>query len=486
MGNSGNDVQVESYNLLRVIFLSVVAAIGGFLFGFDSGVINGTVDALQLAFDSDAVGTGFNVASMLLGCAAGAFFAGNLADKFGRKPVMIATAAFFILSAWGSGVSGSSPEFVLFRIIGGLAVGAASILAPAYISEIAPAKIRGSLATLQQLMIVIGLFAAFMSNYWLAGLSGGASELLWGGFQTWQWMFWVEIVPASIFLISLLFIPESPRYLVAAGKNDEAKSVLTSLSDSVDAEAKVVDIKSTLREGSKPSLKDVISSYTGKIHPIVWVGVGLAALQQFTGINVIFYYGATLWQAAGFTEADALLTNVISGSVNVIFTFVAIALIDRLGRKPLLLIGSLGQAVMLGALAYIFGTAPTGDADTLILSEAMGTYALLAANAYIAFFAFSWGPVMWVMLGEMFPNKFRGAALAVCGLVQWGSNFTITMTFPIMLTYLGLGFSYGIYATFGLIAYFFVKLFIKETKGRTLEDMSRESEEDERRTSEEV
>ena len=486
MGNSGNDVQVESYNLLRVIFLSVVAAIGGFLFGFDSGVINGTVDALQLAFDSDAVGTGFNVASMLLGCAAGAFFAGNLADKFGRKPVMIATAAFFILSAWGSGVSGSSPEFVLFRIIGGLAVGAASILAPAYISEIAPAKIRGSLATLQQLMIVIGLFAAFMSNYWLAGLSGGASELLWGGFQTWQWMFWVEIVPASIFLISLLFIPESPRYLVAAGKNDEAKSVLTSLSDSVDAEAKVVDIKSTLREGSKPSLKDVISSYTGKIHPIVWVGVGLAALQQFTGINVIFYYGATLWQAAGFTEADALLTNVISGSVNVIFTFVAIALVDRLGRKPLLLIGSLGQAVMLGALAYIFGTAPTGDADTLVLSEAMGTYALLAANAYIAFFAFSWGPVMWVMLGEMFPNKFRGAALAVCGLVQWGSNFTITMTFPIMLTYLGLGFSYGIYATFGLIAYFFVKLFIKETKGRTLEDMSRESEEDERRTSEEV
>ncbi len=486
MGNSGNDVQVESYNLLRVIFLSVVAAIGGFLFGFDSGVINGTVDALQLAFDSDAVGTGFNVASMLLGCAAGAFFAGNLADKFGRKPVMIATAAFFILSAWGSGVSGSSPEFVLFRIIGGLAVGAASILAPAYISEIAPAKIRGSLATLQQLMIVIGLFAAFMSNYWLAGLSGGASELLWGGFQTWQWMFWVEIVPASIFLISLLFIPESPRYLVAAGKNDEAKSVLTSLSDSVDAEAKVVDIKSTLREGSKPSLKDVISSYTGKIHPIVWVGVGLAALQQFTGINVIFYYGATLWQAAGFTEADALLTNVISGSVNVIFTFVAIALIDRLGRKPLLLIGSLGQAVMLGALAYIFGTAPTGDADTLVLSEDMGTYALLAANAYIAFFAFSWGPVMWVMLGEMFPNKFRGAALAVCGLVQWGSNFTITMTFPIMLTYLGLGFSYGIYATFGLIAYFFVKLFIKETKGRTLEDMSRESEEDERRTSEEV
>jgi len=480
MTNSDNESQAESYNLIRVILLSVVAAIGGFLFGFDSGVINGTVDALQQAFNSDAVGTGFNVASMLLGCAAGAFFAGNLADKFGRKPVMIATAALFIFSAWGSGISGSSPEFVLYRILGGLAVGAASILAPAYISEIAPAKIRGSLATLQQLMIVIGLFAAFMSNYWLAGLSGGASNILWGGFQTWQWMFWVEIVPASVFLISLLFIPESPRYLVAAGKTADAQKVLTSLSVSVDAESKVADIKSTLREGSKPSLKDVISSYTGNIHPIVWVGVGLAALQQFTGINVIFYYGATLWQAAGFTEADALLTNVISGTVNVAFTFVAIVLIDRLGRKPLLLIGSLGQAVMLGLMAYIFGTAPTGDADTLILGETMGMYALIAANTYIAFFAFSWGPVMWVMLGEMFPNKFRGAALAICGLVQWGSNFTITITFPVLLTYIGLGFSYGIYATFGLIAFFFVKKFIKETKGRTLEDMSREADEEER------
>ncbi len=481
MANSKQGTETESYNLLRVIFLSLVAAIGGFLFGFDSGVINGTVDALQRAFDSDAVGTGFNVASMLLGCAAGAFFAGNLADKFGRKPVMIATAACFIISAWGSGVSGSSAEFVFFRVLGGLAVGAASILAPAYISEIAPAKIRGSLATLQQLMIVIGLFAAFMSNYWLAGLSGGASELHWFGFQTWQWMFWVEIVPASIFLFSLIFIPESPRYLVAAGKSEKAKDVLRSLSDTVDVNAKVEDIKSTLRKDSKPSLRDLISKYTGKIHPIVWVGAGLAALQQFTGINVIFYYGATLWQAAGFTEADALLTNVISGTVNVAFTFVAIALVDRVGRKPLLLAGSLGQAVMLGVMAYIFGTAPVGDADTLVLSETMGFYALLAANAYIAFFAFSWGPVMWVMLGEMFPNQFRGAALAICGLVQWGSNFLITMTFPILLTFIGLGFSYGIYATFGFIAYFFVKMFIKETKGRTLEDMSRDAEEEDRK-----
>jgi len=469
-----NDAVIEGTgNLGRVLFLSIVAAIGGFLFGFDSGVINGTVDALQLAFDSDAVGTGFNVASMLLGCAAGAFFAGNLADRIGRKPVMMMTAIAFIASAWGSGIAADSLQFVLARILGGFAVGAASVLTPAYISEIAPAQIRGRLATLQQLMIVVGLFAAFISNYWLAGISGGASALLWGGFQTYQWMFWMEILPASIFLVALFFIPESPRYLVAVGKLDQAGRVLRRLSETVDVQSKVTDIKSTLIEGSRPGIGDIFSRYTGKVHPVVWVGIGLAALQQFTGINVVFYYGATLWQAAGFTESDALLQNVISGSVNVLFTFVAIALVDKVGRKPLLLIGALGQAVMLGALALLFGTAGTSAGGDLVLEGNNGLYALLAANAYIAFFAFSWGPVMWVMLGEMFPNQFRGAALAFCGLVQWASNFTITMTFPVMLAGIGLGFSYGIYAAFGLIAYLFVRAFVTETKGRTLEDLSR-------------
>jgi MFS transporter, SP family, sugar:H+ symporter len=463
-------------NLGKVIFYSFVAALGGFLFGFDSGVINGTVDALQQAFDSDAVGTGFNVASMLLGCAAGAFFAGTLADKFGRKPIMIVTAAAFIFSAWGSGIAGSSAVFVFFRITGGLAVGAASILAPAYISEIAPPKIRGRLTTLQQLMIVIGLFVAFLSNYTIAGLAGGASAELWAGFDAWRWMFWVEIIPASVFLACLFFIPESPRYLVASGRISEAKAVLNSVASPMDTDAKIADIQSTLEKDTKPKFSDIISKYTGKIHPIVWVGFGLAILQQFTGINVVFYYGATLWQAAGFTEEHALLQNVISGSVNVLFTFVAIALVDKVGRKPLLMIGALGQAVMLGILAIIFGTAAVAEGGTLHLEGNMGLYALLAANGYIAFFAFSWGPVMWVMLGEMFPNKFRGSALAFCGLFQWLANFAITMTFPIFLASIGLGLSYGIYAFFGLIAFFFVKKFVKETKGRTLEDISRDAE----------
>ncbi len=454
--------------------MSLAAALGGFLFGFDSGVINGTVDALQLAFGSDSVGTGFNVASVLLGSMVGAFFAGNLADKFGRKPIMISTAVAFIISAWGSGMSGGSLEFVIYRIVGGMAMGAASILAPAYISEIAPSKIRGRLATMQQLMIVVGLFMAFMSNYWLAGMSGGASELLWGGFETWQWMFWAEIVPASVFLISLLAIPESPRYLVAAGKDEKASRILEKISPLADIKAKVAEIKSTLEDGMKPKLGNIISRYTGKVHLLVWVGLGLAVLQQFTGINVIFYYGATLWKSAGFTEADALLQNVISGSVNIFFTFVAIMLIDKVGRKPLLLVGALGQAVMLGVLAYIFSAAPSSSADALVLNSTQGVLALLAANAYIAFFAFSWGPVMWVMLGEMFPNHYRGAALALCGMAQWGANFIITMSFPVMLSTLGLGISYGIYALFGVIAYFFVKVFVNETKGMSLEDISKE------------
>lgn len=468
MSNSGDD------NLGRVFVLSLVAAIGGFLFGFDSGVINGTVDALQLSFDSDAAGTGFNVASMLLGCAVGAFFAGTFADKYGRKTVLLVTAVAFIISAFGSGISGSSLEFVFFRVLGGLAVGAASILAPAYISEIAPAKYRGRLASLQQLMIVIGLFAAFLSNYILANLSGGASEVLWAGYDTWRWMFWVEIAPATIFLICLFTIPESPRFLVAAGREAEAKEVITSLSIGSDADAKIADIRSTLEANRKPRLSDILSKVTGNIQPIVWIGIGLAALQQLTGINVVFYYGATLWQAAGFTEADALLTNVIGGVVNVGFTFVAISLVDKLGRRPLLLIGSLGQAVMLGIMAIIFANAPVADSGSLQLAGNMGIYALIAANMYIAFFAMSWGPVMWVMLGEMFPNQFRGAALAVCGLTQWGVNFMITMTFPILLASIGLGLSYGIYAAFGIIAYVFVRKFVKETKGRTLEDMSRD------------
>ena len=460
----------EKNNTPFIILISAIAAIGGFLFGFDSGVINGTVGALKHAFHSTEAGSGFNVASMLLGCAIGAFIAGNLSDKFGRKKVMIGTALLFTISAWGSGISTSSVEFVIFRLFGGFAIGAASVLCPAYISEIAPASIRGRLSSLQQLAIVLGLFAAFLSNYLIASGAHGASGYFWLGYEGWQWMFWVGMIPAGIFLLSLFLIPESPRYLVAAGRPEEARKVLATLIDPSDVDVKVREIQDTLRADHKPRMSDLYDVAKKRIHPILWAGIGLAAFQQLVGINVVFYYGEVLWRAAGFTESNALLQNVISGGVNIVSTLIAISLIDKLGRKPLLITGSVGMAVTLGTLAYLFGTSPV-EAGNLKLSASNGTFALLAANAYVFFFGISWGPVMWVMLGEMFQNQFRGAALSISGFVQWIANFSITMTFPIMLVGIGLGGSYGVYTFFALLSAVFVVKFINETKGKELEEM---------------
>jgi SP family sugar:H+ symporter-like MFS transporter len=466
-----NTPQGSASHLAHTILISCVAAIGGFLFGFDSGVINGTVEALQKAFNSSSVGSGFNVASMLLGCAVGAFAAGTLADKLGRRVVMLITAVLFTVSAWGSGIAHSSGEFVFYRLLGGFAVGAASILCPAYISEVAPAALRGRLASLQQLAIVLGLFMAFLSNYLIARGAGGASEAFWFGFQAWQWMFWAELVPSLIFLFALFFIPESPRYLVAAGKEEAATAVLTRLGHPGDAAAKVAEIRATLRAGEKPRMSDLYDKTAGRIHPILWVGIGLAAFQQLVGINVVFYYGAVLWQAAGFSEADALLINVISGAVNIGSTIVAMAFVDRIGRKPLLVFGSVGMALTLGLLAVIFATAGLDPSGKLQLGNREGIAALLAANAYIFFFGVSWGPVMWVMLGEMFSNQFRGAALSISGFVQWVANFAITVTFPILLTSFGLGGAYGLYTLFAAASIVFVLMLVRETKGKSLEEM---------------
>lgn len=463
-------------NLSRVIMLSAVASLGGFLFGFDSGVINGTVDALQGAFNSDAIGTGFNVASVLLGCAVGAFFAGMLADKFGRKYVLVAAGLAFIVSAWGSGISTGSSEFVVYRLLGGLAVGAASILSPAYIGEIAPPSIRGRLISLQQLAIVLGLFFAFYSNYNIASAAGGTSSKFWWGFDAWQWMFWMELFPATVFFFCLLFIPESPRYLVAVNKQEKAIRVLASITNMETAEKQVEEINKTVLHDRKPRFSDIINKKTKKIYPIVWVGIGLAMLQTFTGIDVVFYYGSVLWQAAGFTESDALLTNVIIGGVNIGFTILAIFLVDSIGRKRLLLIGGLGQAVMLLLLAVVFTASTEGAAQGMEMSGLMGIMALLAAIGFIAFFGLTWGPVMWVMLGEMFPNKFRGTALALAGMSNWLANFLVTITFPVLLTNIGLGMSYGIYAVFGIVAFIFVLKYVNETKGKSLEEISLEQE----------
>ncbi|MCF7220812.1 sugar porter family MFS transporter [Lysobacter sp. TLK-CK17T] len=459
-------------NTRLIVMVSIVATIGGFLFGFDSGVINGTVDGLQRAFDSDSVGTGFNVASMLLGCAVGAYFAGRLADHYGRRNVLIVAAVFFLVSAWGSGIATGSLEFVLYRVLGGLAVGAASVMSPAYISEVSAAHYRGRLATVQQIAIIGGLFAAFLSNYLLAKVAGSSITEWWLGHEAWRWMFWVEIVPATLFLVALLFIPESPRYLVVKGRKERALSVLTRLYGSDAGARKLAEIDASLAaDHHRPRLSDLISKATGKIRPIVWVGVGLATFQQLVGINVVFYYGAVLWQAVGFSESDALLINVISGALSIGACIVSMLLVDRIGRKPLLWVGSAGMAVTLGLVAFAFSTGNLDAAGKLQLSNDMGVLALVAANLYVIFFNASWGPVMWVMLGEMFPNQIRGSGLAVAGLAQWGSNFLITWTFPMLLTGIGLAAAYGLYAVAAAISVFFVLKYVHETKGRELEQM---------------
>ena len=458
-----------AYNTRLTIFITLVATIGGFLFGFDSGVINGTVDGLQTAFNSDTVGTGFNVASMLLGCAVGAFLAGTLADQLGRRGVLLISALFFTASAWGSGISLTSLEFVCYRILGGLAVGAASVLAPAYISEIAPAKYRGRLSSIQQIAIISGLFCSFLSNYVLAQIAGNTQNILAWGYEAWRWMFWVELIPAVTFLFALLLIPESPRYLVASGQKAKALAVLERLAGNY-ANDTCNFIEETISSNPSHSGFKVILGPFG-FKPIVWIGLTLAAFQQFVGINVVFYYGSVLWQSAGFDESDALLINVISGAVSIGACIAALLSIDRIGRKLMLLIGSAGMTLTLGLLAYSFTQARIHENGDLQLVGAWGPIALVAANLYVVFFNFSWGPVVWVLLGEMFPNQFRGTALAVSGLSMWAANFVITITFPMLLGGVGLSGAYVLYASCAFFSFFIVWKFVRETKGIELEAM---------------
>ncbi len=453
-----------------ILFISLVATIGGFLFGFDSGVINGTVDGLKLAFQSESVGTGFNVASMLLGCAVGAYFAGRLADIYGRKVILLWSAVFFIVSAWGSGIADGSLEFVLYRVLGGFAVGAASVITPAYIAEVAPARYRGMLTTLQQIAIILGLFMAFVSNYLLAEFAGASTEPLWLGIDAWRWMFWMELLPAVLFLLMLLFIPESPRFLLLKGRDEAGAKVLERLYGQAAAQRKVQDIRESLQADHAPRLSDLLDPVTGKLRKLVWVGIGLASFQQLVGINVVFYYGAVLWQAVGFSESDALMINVISGGISIAACVLTLLVIDRIGRKPLLLWGSVGMTVTLALVVYAFANAEQDTAGNLLLGD-YGTLALISANAYVFFFNLSWGPVMWVMLGEMFPNQIRGVGLAVSGLAQWLCNFLITMTFPLLLTGIGLAGAYGLYALGALLSVFFVLKLVHETKGKELEEM---------------
>jgi len=450
-----------------------VATIGGFLFGYDSGAINGTQDGLKAAFNLSEGGLGFTVGALLIGCFIGAFFAGRLADVIGRRNTMMFAAALFLAGAIVQGISMSHTIFVIARICGGMAVGAASVLSPAYISEVAPASIRGRLTTVQQIMIITGLTAAFLANYFLAAAAGVSTATFWLGLQAWRWMFLMQAIPAAIFLVALFLIPESPRFLVSKGRDSDAVTVLTSLFGGEAATPKFEEIRASFSADHRPRLSDVLAPGGGGflgMRPIVWAGIMLAVFQQLVGINVIFYYGATLWQAAGFSEAQALQTNIISGAISIVACFVTVGLVDKIGRKPLLLIGSAGMAVTLFIMVYAFSTG-TLTGDKLSLPGHMGLVAVVAALAYSALFNISWGPIMWVMLGEMFPNQIRGSALAVAGFFQWFANYLVAQSFPIMLAGLGLAVSYSFYGVCAVISYFLVQKLIHETRGKELEHM---------------
>jgi MFS transporter, SP family, sugar:H+ symporter len=465
-----------------VVRIASVAALGGFLFGYDSAVINGAVGAVEDYFQADPAALGFAVASALIGAAVGALIAGRIADHVGRLSVMKIAAVLFFISAIGTAWSPSLWILVVFRVIGGVGVGVASVIAPAYIAEIAPARIRGRLGSLQQLAIVTGIFISLLVDFVFAQIAGGASEVLWFGLEAWRWMFLAMVIPAVVYGLLAFTIPESPRFLIAKHRIPEAKEILGGLLGSTtDLDAKIQRIRETMEREQEPSWAD-LKTPEGKIAGIVWVGLLLSVFQQFVGINVIFYYSTILWEAVGFSEEQSFVITVISAIINVLTTLIAIATVDRLGRKPLLVIGSIGMTITLGLMAIIFGTADvatettdgvttsTPNLDTALFGAASAPIALVAANLFVVAFGMSWGPVVWVLLGEMFPNRMRAAALSLAAGAQWIANWLVTVSFPVLRD-LSLGFAYGIYALFALLSFFFVTRYVQETKGKQLEDM---------------
>jgi sugar porter (SP) family MFS transporter len=463
----------ESYRTGRVVRLAATAALGGFLFGFDSAVINGANTAIAQTFDLSSGVMAFVVSIALIGSAVGAWFAGQLADAFGRRRVMVIAAVLFAVSAVGTAFPPSVEWLMFWRLVGGAGIGVASVVAPMYIAEISPSALRGRLGSLQQLAIVIGIFATGLTNYLIVQAAGSSTSEWLFGIEAWQWMFLIELFPALLYLVLALRIPESPRYLVEAGRLDEARAVLETVF-TTDQTGTVLQIQKSLEGTKKSSMGDLRGPRFGLL-PIVWIGIILSALQQLVGINAVFYYSNLIWESVGFSQDQAFLTSMITNAVNVGTTLLAIALIDRIGRKRLLLIGSSGMVATLAILTFIFGTAPqiadgAGGTEPS-LTGMTATIAVLAFNVYVFFFGMSWGPVVWVLLGEMFPNKIRAAALAVAAAAQWIANFVVSTAFP-PIAESSLTIAYGIFTAFAIASIFFVRSKIPETTGRSLEEIS--------------
>ncbi|WPP51223.1 sugar porter family MFS transporter [Catalinimonas niigatensis] len=435
-----------------VIAITFIAALGGFLFGFDTAVISGANPFIQKYFQLDSVSLGWAVSSVIVGCIIGAFSAGFTSDLLGRKKVLIVTAVLFTLSAIGTALATNFTFFIFARILGGIGVGAASALSPTYIAEIAPADKRGRLVSINQLTIVIGILVVYFTNLIFAKSFGD---------ESWRWMLGSEALPAILFFILLFFIPESPRWLYKNNQPEKAREVLRKLEGESQVKEELKEIEETLHgQHEKIAFGDL---FKGKMSKIMMVGIVLAMLQQLVGINAIIYYAPNIFASAGAGLESALAQTVAIGAVNLSFTFVAINLVDRLGRKPLLLAGSIGMTVSLTFLVFSF------------MSDTPGGYGVLfSILGYIASFAATHAAVMWVVVSEIFPNKYRGSAMSVSLFLHWSATYLVTQTFPWMLENKGGAFSFGIFAVISALSFFFVWFFVPETKGKSLEQIEKE------------
>lgn len=438
---------------LYTILIASVAALGGLLFGFDTAVIAGTISSLKNYFNLGDAAIGFVVAASSIGCIPGAFFAGRLADYFGRKKMMAATAILFIIAAIGSGIAGSFAGLVVYRFIGGMAIGMASALAPIYISEIAPPAFRGRLGMLQQLAIVTGILLAFISNYFIAN----ANYSFLTNENHWRYMLAAAVIPSLLFFILILMVPESPRWLILKNRFDQARKIFKNIYEEKIADVEVETIKADIRTDTrKIKFAEIFSS---KYKKVVIIGIVFASIAQLTGINIVFYYAPLIFEKT-HVGGSVLFQTVLTGIVNLVFTLVAFAMIDKIGRKKLLLGGSTVMGLCMLIIGYLFYT---GKLDNY--------FVLISIFVYIAAFACTWGAVLWVYVAEIFPNRIRGHASSFAIFGNWVMNALTSFTFPVMLSGLGGSATFFIYGIINLSMILFVSKYIFETKGIALEKM---------------
>ncbi|MEN8117986.1 MAG: sugar porter family MFS transporter [Bacteroidota bacterium] len=437
---------MEKKRIGFVFLISVIAALGGLLFGFDTAVISGVVPYIEEYFELSSAQIGWVVGSLLLGAIGGVLSAGAPADKYGRRKVLAAAAVLFVISAVGTALAKDVAVFVTFRVLGGFAVGIASMISPMYIAEVAPAQHRGKLVSLNQLTIVIGILVAFYSNYLLSGV----------GENNWRWMLIIMAVPAALFFIALFFVPESPRWLIVVNNKEKALEVLIKINGEEEAKTEAENIENALMNHEKPSIKDLLNPGLRKA---LLIGIGLATLQQFTGINSIMYYAPMIFKESGLSTADAIFQTIAVGVVNLLFTLISIRIVDKVGRKPLLVYGSLVMAIFLSLLAVSFHL------------NWGGMFKLTFILGFIGAFAVSLGPVTWILIAEIFPNKVRGKAMSVSIVFVWISAFILSLFFPILSDGIGLGATFLILAFISALSFWFNVKYVPETKGKNLEEI---------------